>query len=70
MRRGIGGTVRVQATVAPNGSVERMDVAQSSGDRFLDRAAMEAVRRWRFTPAMRDGEPVSATVVIPVDFSP
>ena len=70
MRRGIGGTVRVQATVATNGSVERMDIAQSSGDRYLDRAAMEAVRRWRFTPAMRNGQPVSATVVIPVDFSP
>lgn len=70
MRRGIGGSVRVQATVAPDGSVERMDVAQSSGNRDLDRAAMEAVRRWRFTPAMRNGQPVSETVVIPVDFSP
>ena len=70
LRRRIGGTVRVQATVATNGSVERMDIAQSSGNRYLDRAAMEAVRRWRFTPAMRNGQPVSATVVIPVDFSP
>ncbi len=70
LRRGAGGTVRVQVTVSPNGSVERMDVAQSSGNRYLDRAAMEAVRRWRFSPAMRNGQPVSATVVIPVDFSP
>ncbi len=70
LRRGRGGTVRVQATVAPDGSVERMEVAQSSGDRYLDRAALEAVRRWRFAPAMRNGQPVSATVVIPVDFSP
>lgn len=70
MRRRIGGTVRVQATVAPDGSVERMDVAESSGNRYLDRAAMEAVRRWRFTPAMRNGQPVTAAVVIPVDFTP
>ena len=70
MRQGIGGTVRVQVTVAPDGSVERMDVAQSSGNRYLDRAAMDAVRRWRFAPAMRNGQPVSATVVIPVDFAP
>lgn len=70
IRRGIGGTVRVQVTVASNGNVERMEVAQTSGNRFLDRAAMEAVRRWRFTPALRNGQPVSATVVIPVDFTP
>ena len=70
LRRGIRGTVRIQATIATDGSVERMELAQSSGDRYLDRAAMEAVRRWRFTPAMRNGQPVSAAVVIPVDFSP
>ncbi|MFS8137809.1 MAG: energy transducer TonB [Thermomonas sp.] len=70
LRRGIGGTVRVQVTVAPDGSVERMEVASSSGNRDLDRAAMEAVRRWRFKPAMRNGQPVSATVVIPLDFTP
>lgn len=70
LRRGVGGTVRVQVTVSTDGSVERMEVAQSSGDRNLDRAAMEAVRRWRFKPAMRAGQPVSATVVIPVDFTP
>lgn len=70
LRRGVGGTVRVQVTVSPDGSVDRMDVAQSSGNRYLDRAAMEAVRRWRFAPAMRNGQPVSATVMIPVDFAP
>ncbi len=70
LRRGVGGTVRVQVTVAADGSVERMEVAASSGNRHLDRAAMDAVRRWRFTPALRNGQPVSATVVIPVDFAP
>jgi protein TonB len=69
-RRGIGGTVRVQATVSSDGSVDRMEVAASSGNRYLDRAAMEAVRRWRFKPAMRNGQPVSATVVIPLEFNP
>lgn len=70
LRRGAGGTVRVQATIAINGSVERMEVAESSGNRYLDRAAMDAVRRWRFRPAIRNGQPVPATVVIPVDFAP
>lgn len=70
LRRGAGGSVRVQATIAIDGSVERMEIAQSSGNRYLDRAALDAVRRWRFKPAMRSSQPVSATVVIPLDFTP
>ena len=70
LRRNIGGTVRVRAVVAPDGSVERMDVAQSSGNRYLDRAAMEAVRRWTFRPATRGGQPVSAEVIVPLEFNP
>ena len=65
-----GGTVRVRATVAPDGSVERLELASGSGNRHLDRAAMEAVRRWRFQPALRNGQPVSAEMIVPVEFSP
>jgi len=60
----------VQSTVAADGSVERLDLAQSSGNRDIDRAALEAVRRWRFQPAQRNGQPVSATVIIPLEFNP
>ena len=70
MRRNIGGVVQVRATIAPDGSVERLDLARGSGNRYLDRAAMEAVRRWRFEPAIRNGQPVSADVMVPVEFSP
>lgn len=70
LRRNIGGLVRVEVLVAPDGSVERMALASSSGDRFLDRAALEAVRRWRFQPAVRNGQPVAATVVVPLEFNP
>lgn len=70
LRRNAGGTVRVKVTVATDGSVDRLDVAESSGNRHLDRAAMEAVRRWRFQPAVRDGQPVVADVVVPIVFNP
>lgn len=70
LRRNIGGIVRVQAVVSPDGSVERLELASSSGNRHLDRAALEAVRRWRFTPAVRNGQPVSATVIVPLEFNP
>lgn len=70
LSRNIGGTVRVRAVIAVDGSVERMEVAESSGNRYLDRAAMEAVRRWKFKPAVRGGQPVSAEVIVPLAFNP
>lgn len=70
LRRNAGGTVRVRVTVAIDGSVDRLEVAEGSGNRYLDRAAMEAVRRWRFQPALRDGQPVVADVVVPISFDP
>jgi TonB family protein len=34
----------------------------------LDEKAMEAVNRWRFKPAMKDGKPVAVRVSVQVDF--
>lgn len=70
LRMNVGGIVRVRVTVAADGSVDRLELAEGSGNRYLDRAAMEAVRRWRFQPATRDGQPVSADVVVPISFAP
>ena len=70
LNRGIGGTVQVRAVIATDGSVERMEVAESSGNRYLDRAAMEAVRRWKFKPAVRGGQAVAAEVIVPLEFNP
>jgi len=70
LRRNQGGMVRVRVTVATDGSVDRLELAESSGSRELDRAALEAVRRWTFRPATRDGQAVMATMVIPLEFRP
>lgn len=70
LRRNAGGTVRIEAVVGPDGRVERLDVVQGSGNRHLDRAASEAVRRWTFRPATRGGQPVSASVSVPISFDP
>ena len=70
LARGVGGTVQVRAVIATDGSVERMEVAESSGNRYLDRAAMEAVRRWKFKPAVRGGQAVAAEVIVPLEFNP
>jgi protein TonB len=34
----------------------------------LDEKAIEAVRKWRFTPGMKDGRPMDAQVPIEVTF--
>jgi periplasmic protein TonB len=34
----------------------------------LDQAALDAVRRWRFSPATRGGKPVEWTARLPIRF--
>ncbi len=66
--RGWEGVVVLQVMVEASGRVERVGVAQSSGYALLDRAALEAVERWMFTPATRYGRSVSSEVELPVRF--
>jgi protein TonB len=68
-RRGVTGTVMLRVHVGSDGSAEAIDVVQGSGSRDLDRAAVEAVHRWRFAPAMRGGQPVAAAVQVPITFN-
>ncbi|MFT3762085.1 MAG: TonB family protein [Pseudoxanthomonas sp.] len=68
MRRGDTGTVLLHVTVGADGVPTDVDFARRSGTRALDRAAQDAVRQWRFTPAQRDGQPVAASVDIPISF--
>ena len=70
LRSGIGGTVLVRAEVDAAGNPVTVTVAKRSGNRDLDRAAVNAVRSWRFEPAMRDGKATASVVQVPVDFKP
>ena len=67
-RAGEEGTVIVRADVDANGNATNVEVAKRSGSRDLDRAARDAVRKWRFEPAMKNGKAVAATVQVPVEF--
>lgn len=70
LRVGEGGTVVLSVEVGADGRPGNIEFARRSGSRELDRAAREAVAKWRFEPAMRDGEAVASTVEVPVEFSP
>jgi periplasmic protein TonB len=67
-RNGEEGTVIVRVDVDASGTPTNVDVAKRSGSRELDRAALEAVRKWRFNPAMKDGKPVASAAEVPVEF--
>jgi periplasmic protein TonB len=54
------GTVVLMIHVSPEGSTAGVDVLRSSGYALLDRAARDAVLRWRFLPAVKDGQAVAS----------
>ena len=68
-RRGQQGTVLLRVHVDARGTAGDIDIVSGSGTRSLDRAAVEAVRHWRFAPAVRNGQPVAGTVQVPIDFT-
>jgi protein TonB len=68
LRNGEQGTVMVSAEIGPDGVPSSVEVARSSGSRNLDRAAVDAVRHWRFRPAMADGRATSGRVQVPITF--
>jgi len=70
LRRGASGEVVVRVLVGTDGQPRQVEIAHSSSHRALDQAALQAVRRWRFEPAMRNGQPVAQTVQVPFDFNP
>jgi protein TonB len=70
MRARIQGTVRVQAIVAPDGSVSAARVVRSLDDRFgLDQEALKTVKQWRFRPGMLAGRAVPTVIEIELTFT-
>ena len=66
------GQVVLAVQVRPNGRVGDIEVLSKGDDRVyddLERAAVSAVKRWRYRPALRDGLPTPARVKVVVNFS-
>jgi TonB family protein len=70
MRQKIQGIVMVEAVVMPDGTVGQVQVIRSLDGTFgLDQEALKAVRRWRFRPGTRFGQPVPVLVEIELTFT-
>jgi protein TonB len=63
------GKVLLSVHVEANGQPSSVEVLKTSGFDRLDKSAVNAVRRWKFTPAKLAGEAIAAWVNVPVNFS-
>jgi TonB family protein len=65
---GKDGAVRDAHVVASSATPDRLDAAEQSGDPRLAKAAVEAVRAWRYEPVLKNGQPVEAKMTITINF--
>ena len=63
----VSGIVKVEVVLDEEGSVA--EVKNAAGPEMLKRAATEAVRRWKFKPFTRDGQPVRASGFVNFNFT-
>jgi protein TonB len=63
----ISGTVVLHALIAKDGTIEQLEYV--SGPPMLVKAAMDAVRQWRYKPYLLNGDPVEVETTINVDFN-
>jgi len=62
----VSGLVIIEATIGPSGDV--LDAKVLRGKPWLDAAALDAVRKWRFTPTLLNGKAVAVVMTVTVDF--
>jgi protein TonB len=60
------GQVVLRAVISREGTIEKLQVV--SGHPLLVRAALEAVRQWRYRPYVLNGEPVEVETQVTVNF--
>jgi periplasmic protein TonB len=68
LSKGVGGKVEIACVIDAGGGVSSTKIRKSSGNSSLDEAALKAVRKWKFKPAVRGGKKVKATCVVPFNF--
>ena len=56
------------ALIDKKGNVSKIKIKKSLNN-SLDKAAIEALKQWKFEPAKRNGKPVAVWVSVPFEFS-
>ena len=65
---GAEGWVNVSMSVTPAGDVRDPRVVESSNGRLFDRAALSAVRKWKYEPFAAADPQTTQRVTVRVDF--
>ncbi|MBD4484354.1 TonB family protein [Xanthomonas citri pv. citri] len=68
-RAGVQGEVILIVDVDASGNVTNVSVEKSSRNRDLDRAAMDAARKWKFNASTVNGQKAAGRVRVPVNFA-
>jgi protein TonB len=63
----MSGVVKVDVIVDEEGKVS--EVQKTSGPQMLQRAAADAIKKWKFKPFVRDGQPIKATGFVSFNFN-
>jgi len=66
MQMHIEGTVELQATISKSGDIAGVKII--SGDARLARAAVDAVKQWKYKPYLLNGEPIEIQTQITMNF--
>jgi len=66
IRMQIEGTVELMATISKAGEISQIKIL--SGDAQLTKAAMDAVKQWKYKPYLLNGEPVEIQTQVTVNF--
>jgi protein TonB len=70
LARALEGTVTLRVLVDVDGSPLSVEIERSSGHRKLDDAARRQVlRKWKFKPAIKDGQAIQVYGIVPVSFT-
>lgn len=67
-KRKINGQVLLRFLLDEKGAMSQLQVLRSEPSGIFDSAALTAVRKWKFAPAVRDGKPVPYWVELPLSF--
>jgi protein TonB len=62
----VGGMVILEAVVDADGTVESVKVLRSV--KFLDNAAIEAVKQWKYSPLILNGVPTPFVLTVTLTF--
>ncbi len=65
----LAGRVLLLVDVDAHGNVTHAVVERAEPEGVFEETSLEAVKQWKFTPAMKDGKPVASRVRVPIDFA-